>query len=124
MLRLLPGISSLLTYTLLVYSPAFFQNRNPNSPESVPTDWPPFTLANEDYLHLEVAETAARRHVRARRTAFWFDYIPELKSAFRGRKSECKQDDGTNESAAMSFSLHMRFILSVGYLAMYCNRFL
>ena len=96
----------------------FLSLRNPNSPEPVPVEWPHFTLANEEYLHLEAAGTAARRHYRARETAFWLDYVPKIK------KNKCKGQDVTNESAVTSYSLNMRLMMSIGYLVMYYNKFL
>lgn len=103
------------------FSSLFLCIRNPNSPDPVPVEWPPFTVANEEYLHLEAAETASRRHCRAKKTAFWLDYVPKLKTTLQGFKNEC---NGTNESAVMSYSLNMRLMMSIGYLVMYYNKFL
>ena len=100
------------------------QNSNPNSPEPVDVEWLPFTLPNEDYLHLEAAKTAARRHCRARRTAFWLDYIPELKAAVQERRDKCEGDEGTNDSAGMFYSLNVCLSVSAGYFVLNYSTFL
>ncbi|XP_076466232.1 fatty acyl-CoA hydrolase precursor, medium chain-like [Babylonia areolata] len=77
---------------VMTYWSNFVKTGNPNRPESLPVEWPPFSLLTEDYLHLEGAErTAARRRCRPGKTSFWLDFIPEMLKMLKRQRDDCSR---------------------------------
>ncbi|KAL8575251.1 hypothetical protein ACOMHN_001797 [Nucella lapillus] len=74
---------------VMTYWSNFAKTGNPNTPEPVPEEWPPFTLANEDYLHLQACRIAARRHYRPRETSFWLNFVPQLRTFLDKQRQNC-----------------------------------
>ncbi|XP_050400106.2 neuroligin-4, Y-linked-like [Patella vulgata] len=63
---------------IMDYWTNFAKTGDPNSPRKPAVQWREYTSSDKSYLYITSEDTANRKHLNARRTAFWTSYVPKL----------------------------------------------
>ncbi|XP_050400098.2 neuroligin-4, Y-linked-like [Patella vulgata] len=67
-----------LATMMMDYWTNFAKTGDPNSPRKPPVEWREYTSSDKNYLYITSDDIANRKHLNARRTAFWTSYVPKL----------------------------------------------
>ncbi|KAK6180133.1 hypothetical protein SNE40_012338 [Patella caerulea] len=67
-----------LATTMMDYWTNFAKTGDPNSPRKPAVEWREYTSSDKNYLYITSDNITNRKHLNARRTAFWTSYVPKL----------------------------------------------
>ncbi|KAK6180131.1 hypothetical protein SNE40_012336 [Patella caerulea] len=63
---------------IMNYWTNFAKTGDPNSPRKPAVEWREYTSSDKNYLYITSDNIVNRKHLNARRTAFWTSYVPKL----------------------------------------------
>ncbi|KAK6180132.1 hypothetical protein SNE40_012337 [Patella caerulea] len=67
-----------LATRVMDYWTNFAKTGDPNSPRKPAVEWREYTSSDKNYLYITSDNITNRKHLNARRTAFWTSYVPKL----------------------------------------------